>query len=637
MHAQGKIPLLPLIITALALLLAAPGGCKGSTEKNPLPIKTAPVNEPAREATISEDAGALIYSSLDIPGAILQELTTLELETKLKALKHSGTLEGKLKTGHIYLSLGEPSNALSLFKELTEKYPLEVKPLCSMAAALFQQGDFNGSMAFLGRARTLSPASAEPSITLGEAWTRCWNFPDGIKEFDQALKLEKKNAYLFMARGDLYFTKGDFDLARENYRQSAALAPREIMALEKEGTCEIILGNYKKGLELIRRAYRQSPGNTVTGYRLISSLRDPERTELCRTIGASSGEPAKTLFSLVLAKFLIDGGQYGEACTLIEGLTGKKGFPRAGSLLYAYALHRSGRTDQAMKLTSSLLEGTPWDWSGHGLMAVMHLSLKDYGNALIESEKAFEIDPLAGRSRLLRSMAGAPLLAGEPVAIMGHIRSYEEKLKTSREKAPLHFILGALYSRAAEYGGAIRHFREASESSKHDMFYRRHYARLLMESSAIEDRKKAEALLQSVLKARPDDPLAHREKGMLSLKNSSAEKALDEFRRALAIFHGDGAAWYFCGVTENLKKNHAPALRDLVKALDASPSVPDIFLEMAKSYEGLKKPESALLLYRQFELMEKEQGGGNHEALSMARAKIEAMEKNLQKNHRHEK
>jgi tetratricopeptide (TPR) repeat protein len=97
--------------------------------------------------------------------------------------------------------------------------------------------------------REQSGGQAQELYEKGMELGRQNNYAQALDEFNQAIKLDAKNASYYAGRGHSHFMLNQLDNALDDYNKALALNPQDSLPLVMRGHTYLKLGNYDKAIQ----------------------------------------------------------------------------------------------------------------------------------------------------------------------------------------------------------------------------------------------------------------------------------------------------------------------------------------------------------------------------------------------------
>jgi tetratricopeptide (TPR) repeat protein len=115
------------------------------------------------------------------------------------------------------------------------------------------------ALPFFAQAAKLNPRNAEAWLFVGICLVRLRRFAEALPPLAQSEALVPHSIVLQETLGDAHFHRGDYSHAAQAYQRAQALGGTCALIEAKHGSCEILLGQPKQGLERVVAALRREP------------------------------------------------------------------------------------------------------------------------------------------------------------------------------------------------------------------------------------------------------------------------------------------------------------------------------------------------------------------------------------------
>jgi Flp pilus assembly protein TadD len=116
-----------------------------------------------------------------------------------------------------------------------------------------------GPIARATAALAADPRNVDKIIALGLAQSGARQFREAIETFTKGIEIAPSNAMLYRWRGHRYLSVREFDKAHADLTRGVALDPRNYGALYHLGIVNFVRGDFKRAVELFRRAQPLAP------------------------------------------------------------------------------------------------------------------------------------------------------------------------------------------------------------------------------------------------------------------------------------------------------------------------------------------------------------------------------------------
>lgn len=301
----------------------------------------------------------------------------------------------------------------------------------------------------------------------------------------------------------------------------------------------------------------------------------------------------------ILADALIRTGRHTEAVALCRKLTETYPEEESHLLSLAWALHDSGKPQEAAdcferlfrkELSRKLFTGFAYDE-----LVRIYRQERNWDALISVCERASAAQP--DDPGLLKTLGDAYLAADRAVDSL----LVCERLIVLEPEAPEHWCaLGAAWLALGRIGEGEAAYREAAAIDPSDapLFFSR-LANGFLRAGRPES---AQAAMEQCVALKPDDPLYLMDLGDILICRGKPEEAADAYRRAALLNPASaGACWYRLGEILAKRGLHAPATEAVEKAVAAEPGNSRYLLRLAASYAARGLSDLAGATLRQVE------------------------------------
>jgi serine/threonine-protein kinase len=293
--------------------------------------------------------------------------------------------------GAVLAALGRTEQAIESFHKALEVEPGKASTHSNLAAALVSAGRDDEAMEHLLQALQLDPNYATAHVRMANVLVRRGQHDEAIRHYRQALRTEPKDGLTYLSLGMALEGRGELGEAIEHYRQAVELRAKDPRAVTKLAALLVAQGDTDEARTIWRTALDANPPahEAWHGYAELCLYLGDEaeyrraRTDVLTRFGDTAdpliaGRTARACLLLPPAedelrkvaalaeRAAAARGQDGDWAPFVKGMLafrqgrldaaiessqgdapGVSG--PAPSLVLAMALHRAGRTDQAMK------------------------------------------------------------------------------------------------------------------------------------------------------------------------------------------------------------------------------------------------------------------------------------------------
>jgi Tfp pilus assembly protein PilF len=211
-------------------------------------------------------------------------------------------------------------------------------------------------------------AVAATHVSRGAQWARKRDFDRAISDFDEAIRLGRKDVIVFVARGDAFNSKGEYKRAILDFNQAIALDPKYALAYASRSYSYGSMGEYDHaiadGTEAIRLGARHPSAYLSRGFSYVKKHEyDHAIADLNETIRL---DPSNVAAFYDRAQAYYDEGDYDqaiadatEAIRFAPTSSLRGDYARASLLVRGYAYFRRSEYDRAIADFSEIIRLDP--------------------------------------------------------------------------------------------------------------------------------------------------------------------------------------------------------------------------------------------------------------------------------------
>jgi tetratricopeptide (TPR) repeat protein len=407
-----------------------------------------------------------------------------------------------LAQAHTLHQQGRLTEAVSLYRQVLAREPLNGDALHLMGLALVALGDAPQAVRLIGSAVQLQPANAAVHANLGGALSVVGRFSEALSSYDRALALQPDLPVAHRGRGAVLMQLGQPEAALASFRQALRLAPNDDSAHNGLGVALERTNHPQEARQCFSRAIALNPANVDAHHNL-------------GLIEAAAGRHAEALASIERALALQPNQ---------PALHGNRG----GELL---AL---GRPAEALASFDRALALAPQDPTAHHNRGLALAGLGRPAEALASFERALELAPGAAPTHLWRGKTCLEL--GRPEEALA---SFDRARTLAPQEFAAHFDRGVALARLKRHEEALASFDQAVRlnGSFAEAFNNRGavLVRMFQPAAALPDFVRAVDL-------KPDYVEAHTNAGITLRGLGRHSEALESLDRALVLKPGDRTA-----------------------------------------------------------------------------------------------
>jgi len=330
--------------------------------------------------------------------------------------------------GGLYLELGQPDSAASIYKTLIELNPNEGYGYFRLAAVNEALGDMTTAVENYARALQLNPKLAHARIRLSEIYVQQEKWGEAGRLLMEAVLMDSTDLPSYQQMGNIYYEKGDTTAALETFSDIKKRFPRDWWAYYRLGMHYLSQEEFGLAFNEFKRVIDLSPqslsGWLYTGISLVhlDSLQlsqkyllraldlQPENMQgnyYLGTILTQLNRPREAIPYLKTA-IKLNPTWVGVMSSLANAYDSVQEFEAADSLYraslkldpenatllnnYAYSLsQREIRLDEALQMAEKALESEPENGAFLDTIGWIYFKREDYYKALDYIKKAISV------------------------------------------------------------------------------------------------------------------------------------------------------------------------------------------------------------------------------------------------------
>ncbi|MEM2969111.1 MAG: tetratricopeptide repeat protein [Candidatus Bathyarchaeia archaeon] len=198
--------------------------------------------------------------------------------------------------------LGRHEEALTAFNKVTELNPNNHDAWHKKGAALAMLGRYEEALTAYNKAIELNPNYHSAWQGKGLALGKLGRYEEALADFNKAIKLNPDNYETWFNKGVVLEKLGRYEEALTAYNKVMELHS-DIMSLAKVAQLLLILGDYKKGLNMAEKAFAISKTTEekalsclikVSAYYLLNKIKEAEEEKSIMINLSTQGEKIKT-------------------------------------------------------------------------------------------------------------------------------------------------------------------------------------------------------------------------------------------------------------------------------------------------------------------------------------------------------
>ena len=489
-----------------------------------------------------------------------------------------------------YYAVRNLDKAESVIDDVLKKSPQDQQSLQLKARVRYAEGDYEGAIAHLERARKVR-TSFETERLLGSLYAEAGDVEKAIDAFERCIRIDPTIPYLHAIYGELLLEAGRKDEAEAAFKEGLAIEP------DNERVVESLVN------------LLESEGRLKDAVPLLEPTARP----------AGAPEALK----IKLAAAYIDAGRSADAIALLEPLQKKSTLSPEGQLLLGRLYYETNRYQDALAVFDPLAQRAGNSPELYRILGELHVKTGETDKARADFERAIAAAPddfrnylalfFAHSKEFSKKDARVHLSKGEATAILEKASAL-----APRDDFDANFMVGMAFLSVDSLAGARLHLERADELQPDDRGVLFNLASLHEKAHEYE---KAEAILARLHKSHPEDAAIQNFYGyLLAEMGKDLDFAEELVRKALAKepdngFYIDSLGWILYK-----KRDYPGAARELERAVAKSGEDATILEHLGDAYAALSRYKEALTAYRHSKKIQDSAG---------VREKIESTERRL--------
>ena len=475
--------------------------------------------------------------------------------------------------GSLYGRERQWDRSAAAYRKAAELNPKAVEPRLGLASVALAQGKDEEAITHLQAALQQQPGNPLAVLLIAGVYDRLARYDQAITVFEAAVKADPRQPTFGLGLAEMYVKKGRYDDAIAKAGELLAANPALIGARLVRGQALLAKGDPTAIKEFVEVA-RANPKSALAQYLLarayVQSRRVAEAQAAYREAIRINPEfkEAKTELALLSGQKPDQEEQLKDIEQLRAAV---KANPRdlAARERLARRLLASGQVKPAEDELRAILEVAPGHADANLLMAGISAQAGRPDDAANYARAVLRTNPSQVEANLL--MAGHLLQGGRREEAAKHL---ETVLQVNPNRSNVKFQLGVVYVQLGRMADALRLARELEQSEPKSP------AAALLKGPVLlaqGNPKGAVEAFNAALKLKPDILEAYRGLGQAYQETGQIDKAVESYRRALAINEKDIAslnnlAW----ILVDLRKKPDEALPLATKAVQLAPSNPAV-------------------------------------------------------------
>lgn len=462
----------------------------------------------------------------------LKDEAARALEAKTEA---SLSLAELSELADLYRGLGQDQKEAAVLSRLAALKPQEGVWMDRLLSLAEQTGDERLKLSALDEVvrKAGGVRSAEAAKKLGYAYFQAGRLEEAAKAYDQAARLDPKDANIFQNLAAIYdklgrpaerrqalsrlalLRPGDLDVVRELARsapaQEAIAAWEKVLELKSEDEEAIVAlikllqpeGPSAKLARLYRLMTLLRPNDPVIFYNLGLTLRALGETEQAEEALNRASELAPNDADILTALLEVQRLENKNEAALATAKKLAALKPERVELYHFIyqQLNQAGKLEELEKILSQSVKANPKAGELWKLLALARLNQNNPKAAAEALGQVVTLDPADAETRL--RLAELLEKIGQEKEAVKH---YQELVKRKPGDLELNLRLAELLERTGQTGEAIKAYQELVSQAPDNLDFSLNLARLLEKSGQL---KKALACYEEILKRYPDNEAAN--------------------------------------------------------------------------------------------------------------------------------
>jgi len=397
------------------------------------------------------------------------------------------------------------------------------------------RGELEKALSFYEQALKVRPEFPEAEFQRGNALASLGRLPEADAAFRLAISYKKNWAMPYSALGTLLMRQSRDKEAEEMFRQALTVDAKEGVALRMLSEIRLRAGDAKSALEFAKRATAttDAPASAWIGLAVAEKANGNKVAAKAALDRVLADEPANVAALIERADLFTDEKNFELAIADLKAAAKLKPAEKAVASRLAYVLQQAGKSDEALEVAKAAgLEVQQPTGDGKGGVV----------GTPEEIEAANSSDPAVARKAL------------------------EKLLEKNPRSAMLLANLGRSY-RTDDPARSLDFYRRAVEIQPDAADYALGYAAALVQARRFPE---AAHILQQVVKATPDNYVAHANLATALYEAKRYQEAIPEYQWILATKPEVAVAHYFIATSHDYLGEYVEALASYEKFLSVA-------------------------------------------------------------------
>lgn len=350
--------------------------------------------------------------------------------SKKKKAAVSPLLRSRLRKAETLRDAGRLQESESLLQTLCQKNPNLLEGWLLLASIQGMSGAYDKVAASCHHILQFSPSHPSALSLLGSASIAMGRFDDGIHSLTEAVKLVPNDPGILTNLASALYTTGKPTEAEGYYLSALKILPGNPRVLFGLGNCSLALGKYKKAVTSFTQAYNNNPND----YDVAMSL----------------------------GKSLVNIGALDEAYEYLLKASKLTAAPTVAECEMARVCEFQGRLEQALQHIDKAVTLQPDNYEALAMRAQVNFKLGNIDQACQQiAEVVAKVEEPS--YSIVLSWGDLCKKCGDCEAVLNHaLRLINDNNVPMGDKTLLHYLLGRLYEKQADYGKAFSHYSNAN-------------------------------------------------------------------------------------------------------------------------------------------------------------------------------
>lgn len=440
-------------------------------------------------------------------------------------------LDARAYLGQFYLLAGDMAKAKEHMDVVLTKDPAHVRGRLLKALIASKENKDAEAAKEASEVIKLAPAESDAYGFVSAIYLKQGKSDKGIEVLRQGITANPKNIPLRLNLAQIYAGKGENDKVEELLQECITIDPKDFQYRANLASFLVKTNQPDKAEKTLRAAIAQDPDadkpHLLLADFLFTVRKDPKAAEH-ELMTAIKENPKNSILYFGLAGLYEKTGDASRIMDtyreIISRFDKKPEGLRARNQL-ASMLLREGKQDEAEKLTDEVLKENPSDNDALLVKARLSLLRQDAQGAITALRAVLRDQPNLVDAYLY--LADAHMLSKEPELAK---ESIMKAVESNPKEARAHLALARYYAQAGDINAAAKKVDETFKLFPNDYAVLEAKLQLL---SAKNDMKGAQAILERIKAAHPENPAGYYQLGRLYLSQKKYDAAIREFELAL--------------------------------------------------------------------------------------------------------